>query len=222
MAMVTENLKNVKAHQRYRTADGKIVPGVTTVLSVINKPALVPWANNLGLQGISVKDYVDKLAKIGTLAHYFVECDLRGDEPDLDAYSPEEIRIAETCLIKYWDWKAENDPKPILIEEQLVSSKWGFGGTIDLFCEIRGVKWLVDLKTGKAIYPEQITQLSAYAALLKENGYKAEKVQILRIGRSEDEGFEPQEKTLAQLVPHWKIFKSCLDIYNLQKEIRRD
>ena len=218
--MVIEKLKNVEAHQRYRTADGKIVPGVTTVLGILNKPALVPWANNLGLQGISVKDYVDKLAKIGTLAHYFVECDLRGDEPDLDSYSPEEIRIAETCLLKYWDWKAENNPEPIMIEGQLVSEKFGFGGTIDLYCEIDGVKWLVDLKTGKAIYPEQITQLSAYTALLKENGYKVDKVQILRIGRSEDEGFEPQEKTLRQLVPHWKIFKNCLEIYQLQKEIR--
>ena len=218
--MVIEKLKNVEAHQRYRTADGKIVPGVTTVLGILNKPALVPWANNLGLQGISVKDYVDKLAKIGTLAHYFVECDLRGDEPDLDSYSPEEIRIAETCLLKYWDWKAENNPEPIMIEGQLVSERFGFGGTIDLYCEIGGVKWLVDLKTGKAIYPEQITQLSAYTALLKENGYKVDKVQILRIGRSEDEGFEPQEKTLRQLVPHWKIFKNCLEIYQLQKEIR--
>ena len=129
--MVIEKLKNVEAHQRYRTADGKIVPGVTTVLGILNKPALVPWANNLGLQGISVKDYVDKLAKIGTLAHYFVECDLRGDEPDLDSYSPEEIRIAETCLLKYWDWKAENNPEPIMIEGQLVSERFGFGGTID-------------------------------------------------------------------------------------------
>ena len=218
--MVIEKLKNVEAHQRYRTAGGKIVPGVTTVLGILNKPALVPWANNLGLQGISVRDYVDKLAKIGTLAHYFVECDLRGEEPDLDSYSPEEIRIAETCLIKYWDWKAENNPEPIMIEGQLVSERFGFGGTIDLYCEIGGVKWLVDLKTGKAIYPEQITQLSAYTALLKENGYKVDKVQILRIGRSEDEGFEPQEKTLRQLVPHWKIFKNCLEIYQLQKEIR--
>jgi hypothetical protein len=218
--VATEKLKNVKAHQLYKTSDGKIVPGVTTVLSVINKPALVPWANGLGLQGISVKDYVDKLANIGTLAHYFVECDLRGDEPDLDAYSPEEIRIAETCLIKYWDWKAENDPKPILIEKQLVSEKWGFGGTIDLFCEIRGVKWLVDLKTSKAIYIDHVTQLAAYTALLKENGYKPDKVRILRIGRNEDEGFESQEKTLRQLVPHWQRFKGALEIYRADKAIR--
>ena len=217
---VTEKLKNTKAHQVYRLSDGTVAPGVTTVLNILAKPALVPWANRLGLEGIDVRSYVDKLASIGTLAHYMVECDLKDEEPDLSAYSPEEINLAENCLIKYWGWKEKNKPKPILIEAQLVSNKWRFGGTIDLYCEIDNELWLVDLKTGKAIYPEMITQLSAYTMLLKENGYPTKKVQILRIGRSEDEGFEVNEKSLTQLKPHWEKFKHCLEIYRLDKEIR--
>ena len=51
--------KRAKAHTAYKTAGGQRVPGVTTVLGVINKPALVPWANQLGLQGINSSTYVD-------------------------------------------------------------------------------------------------------------------------------------------------------------------
>ena len=47
--MKTEQVtKRSRAHITYKLADGTAVPGVTTVLSVLNKPALVKWANNLG------------------------------------------------------------------------------------------------------------------------------------------------------------------------------
>ena len=35
-----------QAHTVYKTADGIRVPGVTTVLGVLNKPALIKWAND--------------------------------------------------------------------------------------------------------------------------------------------------------------------------------
>ncbi|GAI86127.1 unnamed protein product, partial [marine sediment metagenome] len=47
----------------------KLIKPERKTIGVLNKPALVPWANNLGLQGINVKDYVDDKADIGTLAH---------------------------------------------------------------------------------------------------------------------------------------------------------
>src|SRR5439155_21898181 len=53
----------VKAHVRYYTSKGEQVPGVTTILSVLNKPALVSWANRMGLQGIDTHKYVDEAAR---------------------------------------------------------------------------------------------------------------------------------------------------------------
>ena len=78
-------------HQVYKTADGTRVPGVTTICGVMDKPALVKWANNLGLQGTDSTKYVDALAASGTLAHYWAEEVLIGREPDqavLDEYAP--------------------------------------------------------------------------------------------------------------------------------------
>ena len=47
--MVIEQIaaKRSKTHQRYYDKAGTMLPGVTTILGVLNKPALVPWANKL-------------------------------------------------------------------------------------------------------------------------------------------------------------------------------
>jgi hypothetical protein len=116
-------LTSVRAHQRYKMEDGTIVPGVTTVVGILNKPALVPWANKLGLEGIDVSKYVDKTAVIGTCAHYLVQCHLAGEEPDLSDYSAQEISLAENALLKYWEWEKQFKITPILLETQLVSEK---------------------------------------------------------------------------------------------------
>lgn len=62
---MADKLKKVtKAHTRYYLSDGTLVPGATTVTGLLNKPALVKWANNLGLQGIDSSKYVDKAARV--------------------------------------------------------------------------------------------------------------------------------------------------------------
>ena len=213
-----EKLKKVKVHTQYRMKNGDKVPGVTTVLGVLAKPALIHWAWDLGIQQIDYRKYRDTLADIGTLAHYMVQCDLSGEKPDLATYSPEQIDLAENALIKFYEWRRENTVEPVLIEAALVS-ELGFGGTIDLLALVNGILTLVDFKTSKAIYPEMITQLAAYHYLLGEHGYKPKAVRILRIGRREDEGFEEQRRTPKELSAHWKLFKHCLEIYNLKKQI---
>ena len=45
---MADKLKKVtKTHTRYYLQDGTLVPGSTTVTGLLNKPALVKWANNL-------------------------------------------------------------------------------------------------------------------------------------------------------------------------------
>ncbi len=216
----TEEFKNTKTHTVYRLSDGTRVPGVTTILNVLDKPALIHWAWKLGCDGIDYRKYRDATAEVGTLAHYLVECDLAGTEPDLTAYSQETINKAENCLISYYEWRKDKTVEPILVEEALVSEKYGYGGTCDFYGYINGTLCLADLKTGKAIYPEMIHQLAAYRQLLEENDYPLQGVRILRIGRDETEGFEERVKTKKELKPHWKIFKACLDIYNEKKKIK--
>jgi hypothetical protein len=211
--------EKTKAHIRYKGANGENVPGVTTILGILNKPALVKWANNLGLQGIDSSRYRDEMADIGTLAHYLIMCHLTGQTPDTADYSPNQLEMAENATLSYYEWAKGHTIEPILVEEALVSDQYGYGGTVDLYAAVDGVKTLVDFKTGKALYPEMLYQLAAYKQLLQEHGYEVGPARILRIGRDADEGFE--EKVVTGLERQWAIFNHCLGIYNLQKVIKK-
>lgn len=211
--------KKSKAHIVYKLPDGTKVPGVTTVLGILNKPALVIWANRLGLQGIDSSKYRDEMADIGTLAHKMIVDYFKGETTDTSDYSKSQIELAENCLLSFWEWEKNHKIEVIMAEAPLISTEYGYGGTIDCFCKLNGQPTLLDFKTGKAIYPEMFYQLAAYEQLLTEAGQLIEVTRILRIGRDEDEGFE--ERTVGKLDKQFKIFTHCLSIYNLRKEERK-
>lgn len=210
--------RKAKAHQRYTTPGlregfeaGLPCVGVTTVLGVLGKPALIPWANKLGLQGIEVSKYVDALARIGTLTHYLVECDVKGIEPQTDDYSPNELKSAMVGFGKWIEWKSQHKFELVASELQLASDSLQYGGTCDILAYVDGVLTVLDIKTSKACYSEHKTQVVAYKELVRENGYSAEVCRIIRIGRDENEGFE--DITVGSHELHWRLFESALAVY---------
>ena len=207
-----------KAHIRYKTASGKRVPGATTITGLRAKPFLISWANRLGLEGIDSTKFRDKMADVGTCTHYMVQCDLDGTTPDLDDYSPNQLKLAETAFSKYLDWKVNQDLEVIKLEVPLVSEQYHYGGTLDVYCRLNGVLTLLDLKTSKAIYDDYGFQLAAYKQLLEEHGHQVDDARILRIGRAENEGFE--DKPFGRLKLHWEVFKRLLEIYYLEKKLK--
>ena len=210
----------VKAHAKYSLQDGTLVPGVTTVLGILNKPALVPWANKLGLQGIEVGKFVDDKAAIGTLAHQMIADYLRGETTDTSEYSKMQIEQAENAVLSFLEWEKSHKLQPILVEEPMVSERHGFGGTVDLIARLNDEPelCLIDFKTSKGIFPEMFVQVAAYRELALEHEIDVRKVRILRIGRTDDEGFE--DKPVNHLAQRWELFLHCLAIYNLQKELK--
>ena len=207
-----------KAHITYRAEDQEIVPGVTTILGILNKPALVKWANNLGLRGIDSSKFVDEKAAIGTLAHQMIADYLKGEQTDTSEYSKVQIDQAENAALAFFEWERTHPIEPVLVETPLVSELYRFGGTIDCLARLNGDLCLVDFKTSSGIFPEMMIQVAAYRQLLEEAGYDADRVIILRIGRTPDEGFE--ERHVGQLDKRWQIFKHALAIYNLQREVK--
>jgi len=212
--------KRSKTHTRYYLKDGTLCPGVTTVLGVLNKPALVPWANKIGLAGIEVKNYVDVMALIGTTGHAMICAHNKGEKFDPDGLPADLIDKAENCFLSYLNWEKGHKVEPILCEAPLVSEHYGFGGTVDMYALVDGIPTIVDYKTGKAIYPEHIYQVAAYKTLIVENLLAGDAlpqaVRILQIGRDETEGFS--EKVVADTTREWQIFEHCLAIYRLQKK----
>src|SRR3990167_1679574 len=127
IAIEKSSANKSRQHTVYKNKDGVRVPGTTTITGVMDKPALVPWANKLGLEGIEVGKYVDDLATIGTLGHYLIECHIKskikGEKvvPDISDYTPNQIDSAENCFIKFLDWESKNEVKYIDSEMSLVS-----------------------------------------------------------------------------------------------------
>ena len=211
-----DDLKKIsKAHTIYKLQDGTRVPGTTTILGVLNKPALISWANKLGLEGIDSSKYVDAAARIGTLAHYLVQCDLTGQNTDINNYSKAEIDKAENSLLSYYEWKKNKKIEVVGTEIPLVSEQYKFGGTIDLLGIIDGIYTICDFKTGSDIYDEHYYQVCAYREIAIENGYTIDQVRVLNIPRSEIEEFT--EKIYKNFDIGWNIFKCCLEIHNLKK-----
>lgn len=220
-------MSKTKAHARYRlkpTGDfpkGEIVAGVTTIVGILNKPALVPWANKMGLKGIDTRKYVDDKADIGTLAHAKIIGELTGQEVDISEYSQQQIDAADNACLSFYEWQKKHELKIITAEESLVSEKYKFGGKYDIFGLIDGIQELLDLKTGSGIWEEHYYQLGGYLILLEEHARHIGQIRILNIPRTEDENF--QEITLSGRMKDLakEMFLDCLSIYNRKKEVNR-
>lgn len=214
------SLARFKAHTIYKNAAGKRVPGTTTISGVLDKSRfLVPWANNLGLQGIDSSKYVDEKARAGTLAHAMCINHLLKEAAPQEDYTKHEIDQAENSFLKFLPWTDRHKIEVILAEKPLVSEEHQYGGTMDIYGFLDGEPTLIDLKTSKAIYPEHWIQVAGYSIILEELGYPLNECRILQIGRDESEGF--REEIRSDLTAEREIFLHCRKIYELQKQVNK-
>jgi len=221
-------MAKTSAHKRYRLKPtkehpkGQIVAGVTTIVDILNKPALVPWANRMGLQGIDTRKYVDDKAAIGTLAHTMIIAHLTGKEADTSDYSKNQIDAAENACLSFFAWQEKHKLKILAAEQPLVSEIYKFGGIYDIWGMLDGALELIDLKTGNGIWEEHYYQVAGgYLILLDEQNRHIDQVRILNVPRSEDENFA--EVVLSQKMMQLckEMFLDCLSIYNRKKEVRK-
>jgi len=205
--------KKTKAHTRYYLRDNTLVPGVTTITKlIVNKDALINWAYQCGLKGIDPAKYRDEKSDAGSLAHAMILAHLKGEEVDTTEYSQHVIDLAENSFLSYLEWEKGHKIEVIFAEEPLVSEKYRYGGTPDLFCNLDGIPTLVDYKTGKDIYDEHYLQVAAYKQLLIENkiGFP-ERCMIINIPRTEDERFRVE--FVADTENYWLQFYHLLMYY---------
>jgi hypothetical protein len=208
-----------KPHQIYRLADGAQVVGVTTALGIIAKPQLIHAAWKLGMEKKDYKKEWGKSALIGSIAHWLIECHLKGVEADTEGIAKDDLSKAQNALNKFLSWWGLQKLILVASEEQLVSEAHGYGGTLDILAQTEGGDiLLIDIKSSKAIYPEMFYQLAAYRQLCAESPSKPaiKKVVIVRIGKGESpDDFEVQER--ADLGDDWQVFLAALKLYKRLK-----
>ena len=198
----------------YRNSKGEVLPGVTTIINQLDKPALIQWAWKLGKEGKDWKAERDSAGDIGTLVHELVMSYWTKEEVDLSGYTLEQCDMARTCAEKIHSWTDLEDIEPILVEIPLVSEVYKFGGQPDLYAKVNGRNRLIDIKTSSGIYDSHWLQDAAYGILLRAaRGFKVDEYQILWLPK--DNRFDCPIRT--DLRKEQKIFRHLLGIYQLRR-----
>ena len=176
--------QNVKGKGRhYQGADGELVPSVTNVIGILDKPALPRWAANevakraaalkTSLAGMSDADVVDTLkgapwskstraADRGTDIHAYLEHRLNGwDTPELSSDALPFKAAAD-------DWYEQVGVNLTEVRTEVTMFTGVYAGTCDLVAMRDGRWMLADFKTSKAIYDEAALQLAALAGCLTD------------------------------------------------------
>ena len=88
--------------------------------------------------------------------------------------------------------------------------KHGYAGTLDIIGTVNGKGvWIIDVKTGKGIYPEAWLQLSAYKAALEEEGQEVDEIAVLLLKENGKYVFEKGE-------PNLEAFLACKTLWEWQ------
>lgn len=174
-------------------------PSVTQLLDLMAKPALISWANKLGLQGIDIKEKRKKSLAKGSSMHAQIERTCKGEqgfEREIDAMS-----FANFL-----------QDKQVISMEQDIETEW-FVGRYDAAIIHDDEYYIVDYKSGfkNRIYLEYKLQLVAYTmaipasmAIVPIPQFHLVPVEIINR--------EPYEQMLIQLSKLWHLKKEIENV----------
>jgi len=181
------------ARNRYTIEETRESPvGVTTVLQMLNKPALMTWPLNEALAYIKSKCLVapgvyglndeqldeaskaylakgDKGKDTGTNVHAMIEAFFKkgtaiGETPE-----------AERAFDGFMTWYEKFHPTPLAVEQVLYSKEHNYAGTMDCLLRFGDEIVVCDVKTNNAsrtaplgVYSEHFLQLGAYNLAYRE------------------------------------------------------
>jgi hypothetical protein len=146
---------------------GTYWPSSTTILDAYPKGyGYIQWLKNLGS---NVDRVIKEAGDRGTKIHDAIESFLKGKELKWYEGEKENFDLDEwQMILRFYDFYKTFKPVPIAVEISLVSPKLGFGGTLDLVCTIPSFPddiWLLDWKSGSAIYKSHKLQIASYQQL---------------------------------------------------------
>lgn len=179
---------------RKYTVNGDVVPSVTQILGALDKPALIWWGMQTGVNGLAalhrqgveipwedpegccklltehkltVNHVRDTAATRGQSIHDALEAfAATGEIPDLDQFLAEDRGYVQGLARAM----LALTPEFVATEVMVGSAVHGFAGRYDAKCVIDGRTVLIDLKTSKRTYPTQMLQMAAYALADAEMG----------------------------------------------------
>lgn len=187
---------------------------VTSALKVLDKAALIPWAEKMGVEGALRLERDGQLQNVpieqaigimrmhgqgadakreagadrGTAVHEAIRVYCAdGTVPKVGDF-PGEVRGYVSACCK---WLLKAQPTPLEIECVIASPTHGYAGRLDLIAEVDGRIVLVDFKTSPTgrVYDEAHVQTAAYLGALPECGIENVDSAII-VAFGEEGGYE--------------------------------
>ena len=238
---------NEKRHIHQLLIDDKWcnLTGCTTVLSVLAKPALIPWAANMTakflktqLKEIKLLDQKgfeslldearkahckrrDKAGDYGTIIHEKVHKIIQGAISNNDGHIQKSRMSKEKSIQNFIDWAIKNKVKFLATEQHIYSEELFIGGIVDFVCEIDGQLWLGDIKTSKSgIWPDNFWQCAGYHLMLEAMKLYPGITGYLILNLKESG--EILEKRNISIKENKEVFLACLKIYRTQQKIKNN
>ena len=212
--------------QPYKNADGKRVPGVTTVIGRFkDSGGLLWWAFEQGKSAErgeinTLYDKRDEAASLGTTVHEMVEAHIDGVEYVIDPdYTEEQIEKVWAAYGAYFEWQKNCGMEFVAQEIPLVSEQHQFGGCPDAIARINGKLCLIDWKTSGGVYPDYLIQLAAYKQLWEEAGN--EPIEGFHLCRFDKEYGDFAHHYFPELDDGWEQFKLFRAAYEIDKRLKK-
>ena len=211
-------------------------PHVTTILSLLAKPDLIPWAAGLSAEymkaNVKTADdlmTIDEIAKEakgqwkkvrdeagdrGKRVHAAIEKFLNSQEGTAIEVD-KDIEQPFKAFLRWWN---ENDIEVVETECSVWSNDGGgYKGTFDLTCfnnKVKKTLYLIDIKTSPRIYDEVPMQLAAYFYSWKQrSNFIPERAAVLRLDYSgKYEFFEILE---SEVYEHYQAFLKLVEFWHL-------
>lgn len=216
----------------YHSLDGIPLYGTTTVLGVIAKPALIPWASNMAVEAIRKEWKLNKpftklereailekgkhahTAKkkaggsVGTDVHKLIERWIKTGRMPAKKTDADTVAMFENFV----NWAIDNKVEFLFAEKMIYSEKYWYGGIVDFVCIMDGKRFVGDIKTSNGIYPEHFLQMGAYDICLQEMGEpKADGyiiVNLQKSGKIRTKHFTNTEKYQEAYIHALELFKT--------------
>lgn len=114
----------------------------------------------------------DEAANVGTVVHFYAQNHLEIKSIEkaegFEDLSPEDQIKARAGASAFDGWYAGLGAKSIASEFLVYSRKEGFTGRCDDLVEINGEPWILDYKTSKGVYTDQVYQVTSYMKAREE------------------------------------------------------
>lgn len=214
--------------------------GVTTVIGILDKPALLQWAANLTNQywvdGITgqVPDELliarlkkeaplawrvkrDTAGDLGTIIHSWIEQYIQSRIDGTKGPDAPINPIVQSSVLKFMKWEQKEKITFVATEQKVYSLKHNVAGIVDFIYRTKEGKLGVgDVKTSNGIYTTMSIQVSAYQYMLEEENpaVKYDERTIVRVGKTDG---EVEVKNVDNYKDYATAFLACALLHRILK-----